>query len=189
MRNFTIYLWQSNFLIMATNIGLSISKLNTKSIVIDIFALAFIYFVPAISHLLNVPIYLVEPMRIMLILALAHTSKKNAYLIALTLPLFSFLISAHPTIFKAVIMTMELLLNVWLFYKLSAKVNQFVAILSSIVISKIVYYLLKFGLISFAVIQTDLISTPIYLQIITSIVFSGYLFFILRRRQISETEK
>jgi hypothetical protein len=170
---------------MATNIGLSISKLNTRSIVLDILALAFIYFVPTISHLLNVPLYLVEPMRIMLILAIAHTKKKNAYLIALTLPLFSFLISGHPNIFKAVIMTMELLLNVWLFYELTKRTNQFVAMLSSIILSKIFYYLLKFGLISFAVLQSGLISTPIYLQVITSLVFSGYLFFIFRRNQIN----
>ncbi len=172
---------------MATNIGLSISKLNTRSIVLDILALAFIYFVPTISHLLNVPLYLVEPMRIMLILAIAHTKKKNAYLIALTLPLFSFLISGHPNIFKAVIMTMELLLNVWLFYELTKRTNQFVAMLSSIILSKIFYYLLKFGLISFAVLQSGLISTPIYLQVITSVVFSGYLFFIYRRNQINSS--
>ena len=173
---------------MATYIGLSLSKLNTRSIVLDILALTFIYFVPTISHLLNVPIYLVEPMRIMLILAIAHTTKKNAYIIALTLPLFSFLISSHPNIFKAVIMTMELVLNVWLFYKLSKRTNQFVAMLSSILLSKIFYYLLKFGLISFAVLQTGLISTPIYLQLITSVVFSGYLFFIIRRNQINSVE-
>jgi hypothetical protein len=173
---------------MATNIGLSISKLNQRSIIIDIFALVFIYFVPSISHLLNIPLYLVEPMRIMLILALAHTSKKNAYMLALTLPLFSFLISAHPNIFKALIMTLELLLNVWLFYKLSTKVNQFVAIFSSIIISKVVYYLLKFGLINFAVLQTGLISTPIYLQLITTVVFSGYLFLVLRKNQVTAKE-
>ena len=170
---------------MSTYIGLSLSKLKTRSIVLDILALTFIYFVPTISHLLNVPIYLVEPMRIMLILAIAHTNKKNAFLIALTLPLFSFLISSHPNIFKAVIMTMELVLNVWLFYELAKRANQFVAMLSSIVLSKIFYYLLKFGLISFAVLQSDLISTPIYLQVITSLVFSGYLFFIFRRNQIN----
>lgn len=173
---------------MAANIGLSISKLNTKSIVLDIFALAFIYFVPTISHLLNIPLYLVEPMRIMLILAIVHTSKKNAYIIALTLPLFSFLISAHPNIFKVLLITAELVLNVWLFFELSKRTNKFVAMLSSILISKIFYYLLKFGLISFAILQTGLISTPIYLQLITSVVFSGYLFFIIRRNQTGSVE-
>lgn len=173
---------------MAANIGLSISKLNIKSIILDIFALAFIYFVPTISHLLNVPLYLVEPMRIMLILAIAHTNKKNAYLIALTLPVFSFLISAHPNIFKVLLITAELILNVWLFYELSKKTNQFVAMLSSILLSKIFYYLLKFGLISFAVLQTGLFSTPIYLQLITSVVFSGYLFFVIRRNQMGSSD-
>jgi hypothetical protein len=165
---------------MATTIGLY-ARSNVKSIVLDIIALTFIYFVPTISHLLSVPVYLVEPMRIMLILAIAHTSKRNAYLLALTLPLFSFLISAHPNVFKALIMTIELVFNVWLFYALSAKwKNQFVSMLASIVISKVFYYLLKFGLISLVIIEGTLISTPIYLQAITTLVFSGYVFLMLR---------
>ncbi len=44
----------------------------------------------------------------MLILAIAHTSRKNAYLIALTLPLFSLLISAHPSLIKTSLITGEL---------------------------------------------------------------------------------
>ena len=68
------------------------SKQNIKSIILDIAAIAFIYFVPTISHILSLPVYYIEPMRLMLILALVHTTKQNAYIIALTLPLFSFLI-------------------------------------------------------------------------------------------------
>jgi len=168
---------------MAANINLVSTRVDYKSIIFDILALAFIYFVPALSHLFNIPIYLVEPMRIMLILAMVHTTKTNAYLIALTLPLFSFLISSHPNVFKGLIMTAELLMNVWLFFEISKRVsNKFVAMLSAIVISKLVYYLLKFGLISFAVLESGLISTPIYLQVITSIIFSSYVFLLLRRR-------
>jgi hypothetical protein len=168
---------------MAANINLVSTRVDYKSIMFDILALAFIYFVPALSHVFNIPIYLVEPMRIMLILAMVHTTKTNAYLIALTLPLFSFLISSHPNVFKGLIMTSELLLNVWLFFEISKRLsNKFVAMLSAIVISKLVYYLLKFGLISFAVLESGLISTPIYLQVITSIIFSGYVFLLLRKR-------
>jgi hypothetical protein len=170
---------------MATHGNLVSSRVNYKSIIFDILALAFIYFVPALSHLFNVPIYLIEPMRIMLILAMVHTTKTNAYLIALTLPLFSFLISSHPNIFKGMIITAELLLNVWLFFEISKRItNKFLSMLSAIVISKLVYYLLKFGLISFAVLESGLISTPIYLQVITSVIFSGYLYLIFRRRQL-----
>jgi hypothetical protein len=172
---------------MATNVNLVSTQVNYKSIIFDILAIAFIYFVPALSHLYNIPIYLVEPMRIMLVLAMVHTTKTNAYMIALTLPLFSFLISSHPNVFKGLIMTGELLLNVWLFFEISKLVsNQFVSMISAIVISKLVYYLLKFGLISFAVLESGLISTPIYLQVITSVILSGYVFLFINRRKIKD---
>lgn len=169
---------------MATQLNLVTSRINYKSIVIDFLALAFIYFVPAISHLLNMPVYLVEPMRIMLVLAMVHTSKQNAYLIALTLPAFSFFVSVHPNIYKGLIMTAELVLNVWLFFEISKHfTNKFAAMFSAIIISKVIYYLMKFGLISFGIIGTGLFSTPVYLQIITSVIFSGYLFFFFRTRE------
>lgn len=175
---------------MEANVKLVSSRIDYKSIIFDILALTFIYFVPALSHLLNVPIYLVEPMRIMLILAMVHTSKRNAYLIALTLPLFSFLISSHPNIYKGIIMTTELVLNVWLFFEISKRVsNQFVSMISAIVISKLVYYLMKFALISLAILESGLISTPVYLQVITSVAFSGYVFLMLKRRTINKVQE
>ncbi|OYT17633.1 MAG: hypothetical protein B7C24_01610 [Bacteroidetes bacterium 4572_77] len=155
------------------------------SIGIDIMALVFIYFIPTLSHLIALPVYFIEPMRLMLILALVHTSEKNAYLIALTLPLFSFLISAHPVLPKMLLITFELSLNVFLFYLFSKKMKKiFPAILFSIIISKLVYYLLKFGLINFAIINSGLISTPIYIQIITTLVFSSYLYLILNKKKV-----
>ena len=172
---------------MATNVNLIPFRVDYKSIIFDILALAFIYFVPALSHLFNVPIYLVEPMRIMLILAMVHTSKTNAYLIALTLPVFSFVISSHPNVFKGLIMTAELVFNVWLFFEISKKVsNQFIAMVSAIVISKLVYYLMKFALISFTILESGLFSTPIYLQIFTAVVFSGYFYLMINRKKFNK---
>ncbi|NOR88198.1 MAG: hypothetical protein GQ527_11365 [Bacteroidales bacterium] len=156
------------------------------SILIDISALAFIYFVPTISHLIALPVYFIEPMRLMLVFTLVHTSKNNAYLIALTLPIFSFLISAHPVLPKMLLITFELSLNVFLFYLFSKKMkNIFPAILLSIVLSKLVYYLLKFGMINFAIIKSGLISTPIYIQVITTLVFSTYLYLVFRKKKLS----
>lgn len=155
--------------------SLSISKI--KNIVFDLVALLAIYLVPAVSHLLSFPVYYLEPMRIMLILAVAHTSRKNAYLIALTLPLFSFLISAHPSLIKTSLITGELLLNVWLFFFLSEKLShKTLSIFLSIIASKIFYYLIKFLLITFALMSGELISTPIYIQLIMLFVFSGYIY-------------
>jgi hypothetical protein len=154
---------------------LSISKIRV--IVFDIMALLAIYLVPSVSHLLSLPAYYIEPMRIMLILALVHTSRKNAYLIALTLPLFSFLISAHPSLIKTSLITGELLLNVWLFFFLSEKLsNKTLSIFLSIIASKIFYYLVKFLLITSVLMSGDLISTPLYIQIIMLVVFSGYIY-------------
>ena len=160
-----------------------IDKKNIKSTLIDLSALTFIYFVPALSHLFDFPVYFIEPMRIMLILALVHTTKKNSYFIALSLPLFSFLISAHPSIIKTALISSELVLNVWLFFILSALIkNNFSAALSSILLSKFYYYTIKFLLINFAVLNTELIATPVYLQIITSLFLSGYIYFMLKKK-------
>jgi hypothetical protein len=154
---------------------LSISKI--RIIVFDLMALFAIYLVPAVSHLLNFPVYYLEPMRIMLILAVVHTSRKNAYLIALTLPLFSFLISTHPSLIKTALITCELLLNVWLFFFLSEKLsNKTLSIFLSIIASKIFYYLIKFLLIISALISGDLISTPMYIQILMVCILSGYIY-------------
>ncbi|MBM3436655.1 MAG: hypothetical protein FJY07_10620 [Bacteroidetes bacterium] len=165
------------------------TRTSYKSILIDFAALTFIYFVPALSHLFNLPVYLIEPMRIMLVLAMVHTSKNNAYLLALTLPLFSFLVSSHPNIYKGLIMTAELVINVWLFFEISKRVaNRFAAMLSSIIISKIIYYLLKFGLISFGLIESGLIATPVWLQILMAFILSGYIFLYFRTRELSKSD-
>ncbi len=154
---------------------LSISKI--KNIVFDLIALLAIYLVPAVSHLLSFPVYYLEPMRIMLILAIVHTTRKNAYLIALTLPLFSLLISAHPSLVKTSLITSELLLNVWLFFFLSEKLsNKMFGMFISIILSTIFYYLIKLIMVNTALISGNLISTPLYIQIIMLFVFSGYVY-------------
>lgn len=161
-------------------LSLVITKERIRTSIIDIFAIAFIYFIPTISHLLSLPIFLIEPMRIMIIISLAHTTKRNSYFIALTLPFFSYAISAHPSIFKTILIALELTFNVWLFYKFFSIIKRhFPAILVSILISKLCYYIIKFGLIGFTLLKTPLVSTPIYLQLITTIALSLYIFFIL----------
>jgi hypothetical protein len=150
-------------------------KTTLRSIIIDVSALALIYLVPSISHLVSLPVYFIEPMRLMLILALAHTSRNNAYFLALSLPLFSFIISAHPVLPKVMLIAMELSLNVFLFYFLSGRMkNMFGAVLLSILASKIVYYLAKFLLIRLLVIDSGLFSTPVYIQVVTAVAFSLY---------------
>ncbi|RJP66323.1 MAG: hypothetical protein C4539_11560 [Ignavibacteriales bacterium] len=165
-------------------INLMKSKTNIKSVITDLLGLAFIYFTPAISHLFSFPVYYLEPMRIMTIIAIAHTSRKNAYLLAVTLPLFSFLISSHPSLVKTGLITGELLLNVWLFIFLTRITgNNFLAMISSIVTAKIAYYVLKFLLIQAALINGELMATPLLIQVITTIAFSTYIYLWLKRKE------
>lgn len=164
--------------------AITLSRLRVTTVLLDLGAIALIYFLPAISHMLSFPIYLIEPMRIMLILAVAHTTRRNAYLLALTLPLFSYLISAHPVFLKSLLISIELVVNVWLFFAISSSIrNRFAAMALAIAGSKLFYYLLKFGLLSMALINGNLISTPIYLQVITTLIFSAYIFLLSRKSQ------
>jgi len=141
--------------------------------IFDLAAITFIYFVPALSHLLSVPLYLAEPMRIILIFSLLYTTRRNAYLLAFTLPLFSFLVSAHPVFLKTLLITAELTVNVWLFFiLLKILKHAYKAIFISIAASKVFYYLVKFIFIRTAVLNSELISTPVYIQLILTVALS-----------------
>jgi hypothetical protein len=169
----------------AMNTAQITSQRTIGYVLFDLLALTFIYFVPTISHMLSFPLYLIEPMRIALILALAHTTKRNAYIIALTLPIFSYLVSAHPVFYKMLLISGELVLNVWIFYMLLARTkNVFASIISSIVASKALYYAAKFVAVGLILKSGEsIVSTSLYIQGATTIVFSVYLWLILRRRE------
>jgi hypothetical protein len=140
---------------------------------LDVAAILVITFLPAISHIISIPLYLFEPMRVILVLSIMFTSRRNSYLIALALPLFSFLISAHPAFVKLFLISSELFLNIYLFSLLQKKTgNIFASLIVSIFFCKIYYYVLKAGLISVGLMQGELVSTPIYLQLIIAFVLS-----------------
>jgi len=161
---------------------LSISR--AKNIIFDLIALTAIYLVPAVSHLLSFPVYYLEPMRIMLILAIVHTSRRNAYLLAITLPLFSMLVAAHPSIIKTSLITGELLINLWLFFFLSEKLsNKSLSIFLSVIASKLVYYLVKFLLINSALMSGELFSTPVYVQLVMLAGFTFYIYLTSLKRE------
>ena len=140
---------------------------------LDAAAILVITFLPAISHLISIPLYLFEPMRVILVLSIMFTTRRNSYLIALALPLFSHLISAHPAFVKLFLISSELLLNIYLFSLLEKKTgNIFASLFVSIFFCKIYYYIVKAGLISVGLMEGGLVSTPIYLQLIIALVLS-----------------
>jgi hypothetical protein len=145
----------------------------------DVVGVALIYLVPAISHTLSLPIYLYEPMRLVLVAALAHTHRWNAAVLAFTLPLMSYLLSGHPTPFKACLISGELALNVGLYFLLLKPLrSQTLALLVSILCSKVGYYIGKYYAIRLGFIEGELFSTPFYFQGITVALCSGYFLFL-----------
>lgn len=165
-----------------------IDKSNIKTLLTDILILIFIYFIPAISHLFAFPVYYLDPMRIALVFALITTSKKNTFLIALSLPVFSFLISSHPSILKSFLLAGELILNISLFYLLKNKFNNLLlSFLLSITISKLAYYFAKFVFISNGLLDQKLISTPIEFQLISMLLLSAVVFWIGNKRIVGNT--
>ena len=171
-------------IIMEQALSFISQKENIKQTVIDILGLSFIYFIPALSHMFAVPLYYLEPTRIVLILALVHTSKKNAYLLALTIPLFSFVISSHPAMIKSFLIGAELILNVYLFYALNKYVKSlFPAAILSILLSKAAYYALKALFLNVGYMSGDLISTPILIQLILMLVFSAYIYLFFNKTE------
>jgi hypothetical protein len=171
---------------METILYKKVNKEIIKNSIIDLLAVALIYFIPTFSHLFALPIYYIEPMRLMVIIAIAHTSKKNALILAATLPIFSFVFSTHPIFLKTLLITGELILMVFVYYFFSKKINNnLVSILLGIGLSKIAYYNVKYLLIVSVLINGDLISTPIYIQFAMMIIFSTYIFFVNRSNKLN----
>ena len=171
---------------MENILAVSKNKVIIKNSILDLFAVAFIYLVPTVSHLFSYPLYIFDPMRMMLILALAHSTKRNSFILALSLPVVSFLISAHPAFLKALLMTGELTINVFLFYILQKKFSSvYLSVFASIIIAKIFYYLGKVLLVNFSLLKMDVVSTSLLLQLLLALIFSTYVYLIWR----SKTEK
>jgi len=120
----------------------------------------------------------------MLILTIIFLDRLSANIIAFTLPLFSFLLSGHPIYPKVIIVAVELITFVFLFYNLKKNIGStFWAMLLSIIISKTIYYGLKYLLIEMTLLQSAIISTPIGIQIFLVLFYSS-IFLIPRFREI-----
>ncbi|NWF89336.1 MAG: hypothetical protein HXY50_07705 [Ignavibacteriaceae bacterium] len=157
------------------------SQSMVKVYLIDFLIIAIIYFLPALSHLTALPLYYLEPMRLAMLFAMIHTGKKNALIIAATLPIFSLLVSSHPGFLKAILITGELLFNLTFFYLLIRKVNVFSAALLSIIASKLLYYGVKYIFIQTQLIEGGLITTPISIQLIIALLMSIYAGFVFKK--------
>ncbi len=156
-----------------------------KVLLLDLIALAVVWLIPLISHTIGFPFYMIEPMRLMVILSIAHTTRGNSYLLALALPLFSWIISGHPEFYKTLVMTAEIVVNVFLFYYLVRRIDSvFLSIIISIIVSKILCYALYLIFFSIMFIKEEAETVFLIAQVISTFVFSSYVSIILQKKKL-----
>lgn len=156
--------------------------ISLRNVITDALAFLFILFVPALSHLTALPLYLLDPMRLAVLGVLLVTRDwKNTLALAVLLPLFSTMVSGHPLFPKCLLISVELATNVLLFEgmirllgrRISGKaVVSGVSAFSSIVLSKALYYLLKWVVISFGWMQMGVVSTALWIQLLVALAIS-----------------
>lgn len=143
-------------------------------VVLDLIAIGLLYLIPTLSHVISFPLYRFEPMRWVLLLNLLLAGdRKNSYLMAVTLPLFSFFVGSHPVLVKALIMSAELIVNVFIYYKLhDCLKNASIAMFVAIILSKLFYYVMKYMCIAGGFLSTNLVDTSIIVQIAVAVMIS-----------------
>ena len=140
-------------------------------LLIDVALLGALYLVPSFSHLTALPLYMLEPMRVALIVALLFTNRANTYFIALTLPLVSSMLTGHPEPVKAVLMGIEfsMLVASYGFLAQRARIPAFASLTAAILLGKLVYYSMKSVALSAGWLTGNLISTPLQTQLVLAV--------------------
>jgi hypothetical protein len=154
-----------------------------REIIFDSAALVFIGLTPAFAHFASLPLFMIEPMRLMLVLALVHTNRTNAWLLAAILPLFSYLVSGHPEPLKMLVITAELLANTGLFLLLIRRgIYPFLAMFQAILLSKLFCYSLYILLFPWSFVIAEAQTRFLVIQGLVTLLLSGYSAFIFSRK-------
>jgi hypothetical protein len=149
------------------------NELKLSRILTDIFIVTGILVIPIISHSLSIPFYLIEPMRLAVVYVLLFDSKYHAYRLAIMLPFFSYMFTGHPFLLKALLICLELCVQVFsinYFRRLIPRL--YLIVIASVFVSKLFYYTLKWSFLQLNFINGHLISTSLVYQLIPIIILS-----------------
>ena len=147
---------------------LALDRPALRTLSLDAMLCAAVVAVPAVSHAAAFPFYLFDPMRLLLFVAILGSSRRNALLMAVWMPLLAMLTSGHPVFPKVVLIQGELVLNTLIFFGLARGTNHFVpAATVSVLVSKGAYYAAKATLIQMSLLGGALIATPWSYQLVT----------------------
>lgn len=127
--------------------------------IVDVLLLSAACLIPAVSHLVGFSVGVFNPMLLLLLGGMLLVSDhRNAYFLALLMPLCSYLLVGMPSFAKMICLCGELTAVVACFSLLSTKMRAFPAILLSLIAAKGVYYGLKLMLLGGAIVSTPLLS-------------------------------
>ena len=136
--------------------------------------------IPAASHLLAVPLYMLNPMLALLFAGmLVARDWRNALVLAVLMPLVSCLLAGMPTAPKMVCMMAELATVATLFGWLQKRWAVLPAVLTAVIAGKAIYYVLKAIVIAPAV----LVGTAWWMQLATVVLWGGLFALIYKRKQ------
>jgi len=155
--------------------------LSPRNITVDIVIFVSIFFIPALSHVAPFPLYLLDPMRILLFAGyLLSRQNANTFILAVAMPLFSSIVTGHPPFFKALLISVELVVNIFLLVQLidRTKLHLALSLFLSMIASKLVYYGLKSVFIYSGLIEGELITTNLWIQLGT-VVFITLTFYLV----------
>ncbi|MBO4599925.1 MAG: hypothetical protein J5641_04220 [Bacteroidales bacterium] len=138
-----------------------------RACAIDAVLLAVGCCVPTLSHLLALPLYQLNPMLFVLLAGmLLVRDRRNAYLLAVLLPVVSMLAVGMPTPMKALCMAAEYATVVFVCGRLQGKAVGYVGMVgvsvAAMLSGKVVYYLLK----AFVMSPVVLVGTPVATQLV-----------------------
>ncbi len=152
----------------------SSERVSINTIIVDAVIIALFCITPAITHLIGLSYHYLEPMRIALFAGMLIVGdKKNSYVLAALLPISSMLLSGMPTPVVCALMIVELILNVKIFYLLShLGKSAIVGMFISIIVSKIVFRLLKCLFVGGIAFNSTSLMANWQLQLLMSIVLA-----------------
>lgn len=136
--------------------------------------------VPSVSHLLALPLYMLNPMLALLLVGLLiGRDWRNAMVLAVLMPLVSCLVTGMPAAPKMVCMMAELATVATLFGVLSRRWAVLPAVLTAVLAGKVVYYLLKALVIAPAV----LVGTAWWMQLGAVVLWCGLFTLVYKSRK------
>lgn len=150
----------------------------TSLVLLDAALLTAACLIPAASHLLALPLYMLNPMLALLLVSmLVGRNWRNALAMAVLMPAVSCLLTGMPVATKMVCMIAELATVAAMFAWLQKRWAVLPAVLTAIMAGKLVYYGLKAIIIAPAV----LIGTSWTIQLLAVLLWGG-LFAVIYKR-------